>query len=242
MSFGSPDRGTIAAAPLAGGGAFRSNGVYAALHMPDDAAVSPQQGYRYATQGRPSPLDMQQAMQTGAGGGAGSGAGMSPDRMQHQVSQFSQRPAAGTPQRSPTDASPAGRGGVGTTTTAAIGAAAAGSLLELLHAAETADTDRSGLLYGSQLLTCCRLQGIDEPSSILRQMVAECQAPDGRVEYVKVRALKPPAVLPGAQRTNMARCDCLTRPFRILSVPTVCAAACGSTRRAQCSQCCAFRG
>ena len=80
-----------------------------------------------------------------------------------------------------------GMAGLGVATTAAMGAAAAGSLFELLNAAETADVERTGLLYGSQLLTCCRLQGIEESSALLRHMIDACQeqGPDGRVHYVK---------------------------------------------------------
>ena len=61
----------------------------------------------------------------------------------------------------------------------------ANSLTELLHAAEAADVDGSGRLYGSQILTCCRVQGIEEPSGFLRHMVNDCQAEDGRIDYLK---------------------------------------------------------
>ena len=61
----------------------------------------------------------------------------------------------------------------------------ANSLTELLHAAEAADVDGSGRLYGSQILTCCRVQGIEEPSGFLRHMIADCQAEDGRIDYLK---------------------------------------------------------
>ena len=43
----------------------------------------------------------------------------------------------------------------------------------------------SGSVALSQLLTCCRLHGIEEPSSLLRRMIADTQGPDGKVGYVE---------------------------------------------------------
>ena len=64
-----------------------------------------------------------------------------------------------------------------------VGQAAAGSLQELLRACEHADEERGGM-HGAQLLTCCRMQGIPESSSMLRDD-HDGAADDGRVDYVK---------------------------------------------------------
>ena len=74
---------------------------------------------------------------------------------------------------------------MGIATTAGMGATAAGSLMELLRAAEVADEEGQGRLYGSQLLTCCRMLGVEESSAMLRTMVNACQEADGKVDYVR---------------------------------------------------------
>ena len=56
---------------------------------------------------------------------------------------------------------------------------------ELMRAAEVADVDNSGRLTGANLLMVCRMQGIEESSTLLRQMVTDGQQADGRVDYVQ---------------------------------------------------------
>ena len=69
-----------------------------------------------------------------------------------------------------------------------IGLAAAGSLMELLAACELADDENSGRLYATQVLTCCRMQGLEESSSLLRRMISDCcdEGVDGKCEYVRL--------------------------------------------------------
>jgi hypothetical protein len=79
-----------------------------------------------------------------------------------------------------------------------VGAAAASSLIDLLRAAEAVDEQRSGRIYSSQLLTCCRLQGLEEPSLLLRTTVKACEDSDGRVDYHRfVQRASPPVTGPG---------------------------------------------
>lgn len=169
-AFGSPDKrgGPIGMSPARG--VFRGTGVAAALQM--EEAMSPQIGRQYT---RPPPLTEMPAYMM---------ANASPPAQSSPMGDLGTRSPASdgqTPSRdysrdrqfgSPIDAG-------------AIGAAAAGSLLDLLHAAEAADSDRSGLLNGSNLLMCCRMQGIEESSALLRQMVTDGQQSDGRVDYVQ---------------------------------------------------------
>lgn len=60
-----------------------------------------------------------------------------------------------------------------------------GVLNDLLIACELADDDRSGRLHGAQLMTCCRMRGVEESSALLRAMMADAEGIDGRVDYVK---------------------------------------------------------
>lgn len=78
-----------------------------------------------------------------------------------------------------------GGGGSGEYDTTVAGASAAGSLQALLQAAETADADRSGRLHEAQLLTVCRLHGLEESTALLLATMDESLAEDGRVEYVR---------------------------------------------------------
>lgn len=67
---------------------------------------------------------------------------------------------------------------------AAAASRAPDSLRELLHILEAADTERSGRLHSAQLLTSCRMHGLEEASSLLRAVMQQTAADDGRVEYV----------------------------------------------------------
>lgn len=62
---------------------------------------------------------------------------------------------------------------------------AAGMLGELLAACEAADEERCGRLYSTQILTCCRLRGLEESSAMLRAVIDDVIADDGRADYVK---------------------------------------------------------
>ena len=87
----------------------------------------------------------------------------------------------------------------------AMSAAEAGTLLDLLGACEAADMDRGGRLHGAQLLTCCRMQGIPESSSMLRAMIDDSQGTDGRVEYVAFVQQLAAQRASGAARANVAQ-------------------------------------
>ena len=59
------------------------------------------------------------------------------------------------------------------------------SLRDLLQTLEAADAERSCRVHCAQLLTCCRMKGLEEPSSLLHSVMREVAAEDGRVDYVK---------------------------------------------------------
>lgn len=59
-----------------------------------------------------------------------------------------------------------------------------GSLAELLASLEAADAEQHKLLYGAQVLTCCRMFGLDESSQMLHAVLHDVTAPDGRCDYV----------------------------------------------------------
>ena len=40
-------------------------------------------------------------------------------------------------------------------------------------------------MHSAQLLTCCRMKGLEEPSSLLHSVMREVATEDGRVDYVK---------------------------------------------------------
>ena len=59
------------------------------------------------------------------------------------------------------------------------------SLRDLLQTLEAADAERSYRVHSAQLLTCCRMKGLEEPSSLLHSVMREVATEDGRVDYVK---------------------------------------------------------
>ena len=90
-------------------------------------------------------------------------------------------------------------------TQAALGVAEAGTLLDLLAACEAADEERGGRLHGAQLLTCCRMHGISESSSMLRAMISDSQRADGRVDYVAFVQQLAAQRASGAARSSVAQ-------------------------------------
>jgi hypothetical protein len=67
---------------------------------------------------------------------------------------------------------------------AADGLGAAATLRDVLQACEAVDEERSGKLHAAQLLTCCRMRGVEESSSMLRAIISDVSGDDGRTDYV----------------------------------------------------------
>ena len=75
------------------------------------------------------------------------------------------------------------------------------SLRELLRVLQDADTEGSGRLHSAQLLTCCRMHGLEESSAMLHAIMADVAgANDGRVDYVAFMQQ-----LAATRASNMAR-------------------------------------
>jgi len=150
-------------------------GVHAALHMDEAAellANPPLRANIYESASPNRRLAIGAGRIGGSGGYPDAGTPAYPRDEAHQLMGAQHAAAAAS---GPNDgASAAVRG---------VGAAAASSLIDLLRAAEAVDEQRSGRIYSSQLLTCCRLQGLEEPSLLLRTTVKACEDSDGRVDY-----------------------------------------------------------
>ena len=59
-----------------------------------------------------------------------------------------------------------------------------GDLMALMQALEAADNSRSGSLHSAQLILCCRMVGLEEPSEMLHAVMRDVSNEDGRVSYV----------------------------------------------------------
>lgn len=134
----------------------------------------------------------------GGGGGMGGGSGMGGGGMGSSRASGMPPSSWGSPKRStmpvPDDLSPdavgsAERGGTmspaNTNYAQRSTAGSGGDLHGLLQAMEVADVERQSRLHSAQVLTCCRMHGVNEPSAMLRAVISDVTTDEGRVDYVR---------------------------------------------------------